>query len=57
VNDVYKDFPSSSLALLDRLLAVEPDNRGTAASALEGEVSSAHITFIDLFVWLLYCLP
>lgn len=40
VNDVYKDFPPSSLALLDRLLAVEPDNRGTAASALESEVSS-----------------
>lgn len=37
VNDVYKDFPPSSLALLDRLLAVEPDNRGTAASALESE--------------------
>lgn len=40
VNDVYKDFPPSALALLDRLLAVEPDNRGTAASALESEVSS-----------------
>ncbi|KAI4972443.1 hypothetical protein ZWY2020_003368 [Hordeum vulgare] len=37
VNDVYKDFPPSALALLDRLLAVEPDNRGTAASALESE--------------------
>ncbi|XP_044422789.1 uncharacterized protein [Triticum aestivum] len=37
VNDVYKDFPPSALSLLDRLLAVEPDNRGTAASALESE--------------------
>ncbi|KAL6856911.1 hypothetical protein ACP4OV_018293 [Aristida adscensionis] len=37
VNDVYKDFPSTALALLDRLLAVEPGNRGTAASALESE--------------------
>uniref|UniRef100_A0AA96SIC1 [RNA-polymerase]-subunit kinase n=1 Tax=Phyllostachys edulis TaxID=38705 RepID=A0AA96SIC1_PHYED len=37
VNDVYKDFPPSALALLDRLLAVEPENRGTTASALESE--------------------
>ncbi|TVU43713.1 hypothetical protein EJB05_10201 [Eragrostis curvula] len=37
VNDVYKDFPPAALALLDRLLAVEPGNRGTAASALESE--------------------
>ncbi|KAL6659556.1 hypothetical protein ACP70R_003596 [Stipagrostis hirtigluma subsp. patula] len=37
VNDVYKDFPPTALTLLDRLLAVEPGNRGTAASALESE--------------------
>ncbi|CAO2210361.1 unnamed protein product [Urochloa humidicola] len=37
VNDVYKDFPTTALALLDRLLAVEPGNRGTAASALDSE--------------------
>jgi cyclin-dependent kinase 12/13 len=40
VNDVYKDFPPPALALLDCLLAVEPQNRGTAASALGSEVSS-----------------
>uniref|UniRef100_I1QF29 [RNA-polymerase]-subunit kinase n=2 Tax=Oryza glaberrima TaxID=4538 RepID=I1QF29_ORYGL len=37
VNDVYKDFPPPALALLDCLLAVEPQNRGTAASALGSE--------------------
>ncbi|KAG8046323.1 hypothetical protein GUJ93_ZPchr0008g13891 [Zizania palustris] len=37
VNDVYKDFPPPALALLDCLLAVEPENRGTANLALESE--------------------
>ncbi|KAL5222185.1 hypothetical protein ABZP36_026898 [Zizania latifolia] len=37
VNDVYKDFPPPALALLDCLLAVEPENRGTATLALESE--------------------
>ncbi|CAL5340795.1 unnamed protein product [Camellia sinensis] len=35
--DTYKDFPSSVLALLDVLLAVEPDHRGSASSALKNE--------------------
>ncbi|KAJ8484232.1 hypothetical protein OPV22_016717 [Ensete ventricosum] len=35
--DTFKDFPSSALTLLDTLLAIEPENRGTAASALESE--------------------
>ncbi|XP_038989511.1 probable serine/threonine-protein kinase At1g54610 [Phoenix dactylifera] len=35
--ETFKDFPSSALALLDSLLAIEPENRGTAASALDSE--------------------
>ncbi|XP_022945343.1 probable serine/threonine-protein kinase At1g09600 [Cucurbita moschata] len=35
--ETFKDFPSSALALLDILLAVEPDGRGTASSALQSE--------------------
>ncbi|XP_042486610.1 probable serine/threonine-protein kinase At1g09600 isoform X2 [Macadamia integrifolia] len=35
--ETYKDFPSSALALLDVLLAVEPEDRGSAASALNSE--------------------
>uniref|UniRef100_A0A0E0KXC4 [RNA-polymerase]-subunit kinase n=1 Tax=Oryza punctata TaxID=4537 RepID=A0A0E0KXC4_ORYPU len=37
VSNVYKDFSSSALELLDQLLAVDPASRGTAASALESE--------------------
>ncbi|KAG4153335.1 hypothetical protein ERO13_D04G177100v2 [Gossypium hirsutum] len=37
VNQTFKDFPTSTLALLDMLLAVEPECRGTASSALESE--------------------
>ncbi|XP_038681663.1 probable serine/threonine-protein kinase At1g09600 isoform X2 [Tripterygium wilfordii] len=35
--ETFKDFPSSTLALLDVLLAVEPEKRGTASSALQAE--------------------
>lgn len=39
INDTFKDFPSSALVILDSLLAIEPENRGTSASALESEVN------------------
>lgn len=45
--DTFKDFPPSALTLLDTLLAIEPENRGTAASALESEVS---FDFIDITI-------
>ncbi|XP_010912690.1 probable serine/threonine-protein kinase At1g54610 [Elaeis guineensis] len=35
--ETFKDFPPSALALLDSLLAIEPEKRGTAASALDSE--------------------
>ncbi|KAJ8475914.1 hypothetical protein OPV22_019641 [Ensete ventricosum] len=38
--ETFKDFPPSALSLLDSLLAIEPANRGTAASALESEFFS-----------------
>lgn len=37
VFETFKDFPSSALALVDKLLSVEPENRGSAASALGSE--------------------
>ncbi|KAI7990325.1 putative serine/threonine-protein kinase [Camellia lanceoleosa] len=37
VAETFKDFPSSALALIDVLLATEPEQRGTAASALKSE--------------------
>ncbi|CAN8294618.1 unnamed protein product [Cochlearia groenlandica] len=37
VAETFKSLPSSALALVEILLAVEPDARGTTASALESE--------------------
>ncbi|PON52058.1 Serine/threonine protein kinase [Parasponia andersonii] len=37
VAETFKDFPSSTLSLLEVLLAVEPEGRGTASSALQNE--------------------
>ncbi|CAA0183363.1 unnamed protein product [Arabidopsis thaliana] len=37
VAETFKSLPSSALALVEVLLAVEPDARGTTASALESE--------------------
>ncbi|XP_065007331.1 probable serine/threonine-protein kinase At1g54610 isoform X1 [Musa acuminata AAA Group] len=35
--EIFKDFPPSALSLLDSLLAIEPEKRGTAVSALESK--------------------
>ncbi|KAJ9676155.1 hypothetical protein PVL29_024919 [Vitis rotundifolia] len=35
--ETFRNFPSSALAIVDVLLSVEPDARGTAASALKSE--------------------
>ncbi|KAK2371993.1 putative serine/threonine-protein kinase [Trifolium repens] len=35
--DTFKDFPSTALALVDKLLAMEPEQRGSATSALHSE--------------------
>ncbi|MCH99048.1 putative serine/threonine-protein kinase, partial [Trifolium medium] len=35
--DTFKDFPSTALELVDRLLSMEPEQRGTATSALQSE--------------------
>ncbi|MCO5567123.1 hypothetical protein L7F22_020809 [Adiantum nelumboides] len=35
--ETYKDFPPSALALIDKLLAIEPENRGTTSAALKSE--------------------
>ncbi|XP_050128949.1 probable serine/threonine-protein kinase At1g09600 [Malus sylvestris] len=37
VAETFKDFPQSTLALLEVLLDVEPEGRGTASSALQSE--------------------
>ncbi|XP_039006401.1 probable serine/threonine-protein kinase At1g09600 [Hibiscus syriacus] len=35
--ETFKDFPASALLLLEVLLAIEPESRGTASSALQSE--------------------
>lgn len=40
IAETFRDFPPTALDLLDTLLAIEPSHRGTAASALDSEVSS-----------------
>ncbi|KAI3464292.1 hypothetical protein Pfo_020955 [Paulownia fortunei] len=37
VADTFKDFPSSAFALLEVLLSIDPEERGTASSALKSE--------------------
>lgn len=37
VAETFKIFPSSALSLVDKLLSVEPETRGTATSALKSE--------------------
>uniref|UniRef100_A0A0A8YDD3 Protein kinase domain-containing protein n=1 Tax=Arundo donax TaxID=35708 RepID=A0A0A8YDD3_ARUDO len=40
IAETFKDFPHSALVLLNNLLALEPEARGTAASALQSDVGS-----------------
>ena len=37
IADTFKNFPSTALALVDKLLSMEPERRGTATSALNTE--------------------
>lgn len=44
LRETFRDFPSSSVGLLNILLAMEPAHRGSAASALQNEVGENHIS-------------
>ncbi|KAK9740649.1 hypothetical protein RND81_03G051000 [Saponaria officinalis] len=37
LSETFKDFPSSALALVDTLLSIEPEKRGTTLTALKSE--------------------
>ncbi|RDY04672.1 putative serine/threonine-protein kinase, partial [Mucuna pruriens] len=37
ISETFKDFPASSLPLIETLLAIDPDDRGTASAALNSE--------------------
>ncbi|KAK6787312.1 hypothetical protein RDI58_015837 [Solanum bulbocastanum] len=42
IADTFKDLPPIALALVDTLLSIEPENRGTASSALNSEFFKAN---------------
>lgn len=42
VAETFKDFPPSSLPLIESLLSVDPDERGTTTTALNSEVSTLY---------------
>jgi cyclin-dependent kinase 12/13 len=50
VADAFKHFPSTALALVDKLLSMEPEKRGSATSALESEVILHNILPLFSFV-------
>lgn len=50
----FKDFPHSALVLLDNLLALEPEARGTAASILQSDVSLVHLPILVNGVLIFY---
>eukprot|EP00252_Welwitschia_mirabilis_P018747 TRINITY_DN4185_c0_g1_i4.p1 TRINITY_DN4185_c0_g1~~TRINITY_DN4185_c0_g1_i4.p1 ORF type:complete len:490 (-),score=108.58 TRINITY_DN4185_c0_g1_i4:416-1885(-) len=37
IREAFKDFPPSALSLIETLLAIDPDDRGTASEALNSE--------------------
>lgn len=39
VTDTFRNFPCTALELVDRLLSIEPERRGSASSALSSEVA------------------
>ncbi|KAI3469441.1 hypothetical protein Pfo_026104 [Paulownia fortunei] len=47
IAEAFKDFPPSSLALIETLLAIDPAERQTATAALRSEVSSLSL-FLSL---------
>jgi len=47
ISETFKDIRPSSLPLIETLLAIDPDDRGTASGALNSEVSD-HCIFINL---------
>lgn len=40
ITDTFKNFSSATLALIDKLLSIEPQDRGSASIALKSEVTS-----------------
>ncbi|CAA3016697.1 probable serine threonine- kinase At1g54610 [Olea europaea subsp. europaea] len=57
IAETFKDFPQSSLPLIDTLLAIDPAERRTATAALKSEVSShtlGPMSFLKIIVLLYF---
>lgn len=50
ITETFKDFPPSSLSLIETLLALDPDERGTATAALSSEVRHFFSPFTHVYV-------
>jgi serine/threonine protein kinase len=57
LKETFKDFPDPALSLLDKLLAIEPSDRGTASLALASEVSTFLLQKIRFVSMQLECFP
>lgn len=44
ITETFKSFSSSALALVDKLLAIEPEDRGSATSAIISEVILSNLS-------------
>jgi serine/threonine protein kinase len=61
IRDTFKDFPPSSLSLVETLLAIDPAERQTATAALQSEVCLYIFLIILLgelnmeLLWLVFC--
>lgn len=48
ITETFKDFPSSSLALVQTLLSIDPDARGTASAALNSKVIGPQLDMLSV---------
>lgn len=49
LKETFKNFPSPALALVNKLLAIEPEDRGSATSALRSDVIIRFLFFSLVF--------
>jgi cyclin-dependent kinase 12/13/sacsin len=52
IAETFKDFPASSLPLIETLLSIDPDDRVTATAALNSEVSDFNIIICQASIYL-----
>jgi cyclin-dependent kinase 12/13/sacsin len=52
IAESFKDFPASSLPLIETLLSIDPDDRVTATAALNSEVSDFNIIICQASIYL-----